>query len=84
MAYKIVMPQLGLTMEEGSATGWLKKPGEFVEKGDTLFTVQTDKIEMEVESLGKGYLGTIQVELGQTVPVGTLLVMLTDEPETTA
>ena len=84
MAYKIVMPQLGLTMEEGSVTGWLKKPGEFVEKGDTLFTVQTDKIEMEVESLGKGYLGTIQVELGQTVPVGTLLVMLTDEPETTA
>lgn len=84
MAYKIVMPQLGLTMEEGSVTSWLKKPGEFVEKGDTLFTVQTDKIEMEVESLGKGYLGAIQVELGQTVPVGTLLVMLTDEPETTA
>ena len=84
MAYKIVMPQLGLTMEEGSVTSWLKKPGEFVEKGDPLFTVQTDKIEMEVESLGKGYLGTIQVELGQTVPVGTLLVMLTDEPETTA
>ena len=34
MAYKIVMPQLGLTMEEGSVTGWFKKPGEFVEKGD--------------------------------------------------
>jgi pyruvate dehydrogenase E2 component (dihydrolipoamide acetyltransferase) len=80
MAYKIVMPQLGLTMEEGSVTSWLKQPGEWVEKGDPLFTVQTDKIEMEVESMGKGYLGPIQVELGVNVPCGTLLAMLTDEP----
>jgi pyruvate/2-oxoglutarate dehydrogenase complex dihydrolipoamide acyltransferase (E2) component len=46
--------------------------------------VETDKIEMEVESMGKGYLGTIQVELGVKVPVGTLLAMLNDEPETDA
>jgi pyruvate/2-oxoglutarate dehydrogenase complex dihydrolipoamide acyltransferase (E2) component len=82
MAYKIVMPQLGLTMEEGSVTNWLKKPGEYVEKGDPLFTVETDKIEMEVEAMGKGYLGASQVELGLKVPVGTLLATLTDEPET--
>jgi pyruvate dehydrogenase E2 component (dihydrolipoamide acetyltransferase) len=84
MAYKIVMPQLGLTMEEGSVTSWLKQPGEYVEKGDPLFIVETDKIEMEVEAMGKGYLGTIQVESGLKVPVGTLLATLTDEPETTA
>ena len=83
MAYKIVMPQLGLTMEEGSVTSWLKQPGEFVEKGEALFTVETDKIEMEVESMGKGYLGAIQVKTGLKVAVGTLLAELTDEPETT-
>ena len=82
MPYRIVMPQLGLTMEEGSVTSWLKKPGEFVEKGEILFTVETDKVEMEVESLGKGYLGPIQVELGENVPVGTLLAMLNDKRET--
>ncbi|MGC2173017.1 MAG: biotin/lipoyl-containing protein [Candidatus Sulfotelmatobacter sp.] len=82
MAYAIVMPQLGLTMEEGSVTSWLKQPGEWVEKGEALFTVETDKIEMEVEAMGKGYLGKIQVELNLKVPVGTLLAMLTDEPET--
>ena len=54
MAYKIVMPQLGLTMEEGSVTSWLKKPGEWVEKGEALFTVETDKIEMEVEAKNAG------------------------------
>lgn len=82
MAYKIIMPQLGLTMEEGSVTSWLKQPGEFVEKGEPLFVVETDKIEMEVESMGKGYLGQIQIENGVKVPVGTLLAMLNDEPAT--
>jgi pyruvate dehydrogenase E2 component (dihydrolipoamide acetyltransferase) len=84
MAYKIVMPQLGLTMEEGSVTSWVKKPGEFVEKGEPLFTVETDKVEMEVEAMGQGYLGPIQVELGVKVPVGTLLATLNDEPEPSA
>jgi len=84
MAYKIVMPQLGLTMEEGSVSNWLKQPGDWVEKGDPLFIVETDKLEMEVESMGKGYLGAIQVENGLKVPVGTLLAMLTDERETAA
>ena len=62
MSYRIVMPQLGLTMEEGSVTSWLKKPGEWVNEGDVLLTVETDKVEMEVESFGSGYLGEIQVE----------------------
>jgi pyruvate/2-oxoglutarate dehydrogenase complex dihydrolipoamide acyltransferase (E2) component len=81
MAYKIVMPQLGLTMEEGAVTSWQKQPGEWVEKGDVIFTVETDKVEMEVEAMSKGYLGKSQVPIGQIVPVGTLLAMLTDEPE---
>jgi pyruvate dehydrogenase E2 component (dihydrolipoamide acetyltransferase) len=80
MAYKIVMPQLGLTMEEGAVTSWLKKPGDWVEKGDVLFTVETDKVEMEVESMGRGYLSEFQVTLGQTVKVGTLIAMLNDNP----
>lgn len=80
MAYKIVMPQLGLTMEEGAVTSWLKKPGEWVEKGEALFTVETDKVEMEVESMGRGYLSESLVALRQTVPVGTLIAMLNDNP----
>jgi pyruvate dehydrogenase E2 component (dihydrolipoamide acetyltransferase) len=80
MSYRIVMPQLGLTMEEGSVTGWVKKPGEWVGEGDVLLTVETDKVEMEVESFGSGYLGEILVEVGKKVKVGTLLAKLTDEP----
>jgi pyruvate/2-oxoglutarate dehydrogenase complex dihydrolipoamide acyltransferase (E2) component len=78
MAYEIVMPQLGLTMTEGSVSTWLKKPGDWVEKGEILFTVQTDKVEMEVESFGSGYLSEILVESELLVPVGTLLATLSD------
>ncbi|HEX4484835.1 MAG TPA: lipoyl domain-containing protein [Terriglobales bacterium] len=81
MAYKIVMPQLGLTMEEGSVTSWQKQPGEFVEKGDTLFTVETDKVEMEVEAMASGYLNNITIAIGEKVPVGTPIAMLTDKAE---
>ena len=49
MPYDILMPQLGLTMTEGSVTSWLKRPGESVEKGEVLFTVETDKVVVGVE-----------------------------------
>jgi pyruvate dehydrogenase E2 component (dihydrolipoamide acetyltransferase) len=78
--YEILMPQLGLTMTEGAVTTWLKNPGERVEKGDLVFTVQTDKVEMEVESFGRGYLDRILVSPGQVVPVGTVIALLCDQP----
>jgi pyruvate dehydrogenase E2 component (dihydrolipoamide acetyltransferase) len=80
MPYEILMPQLGLTMEEGMVTGWLKKPGDWVEKGEPLLVVETDKVQMEVEALSSGYLENIQVEPGTAVPVGTLLAILSDHP----
>jgi pyruvate dehydrogenase E2 component (dihydrolipoamide acetyltransferase) len=83
MPYEVVMPQLGLSMEEGSVTGWVKQLGEWVEKGEVLFTVQTDKVEMEVEVAHSGYLRTILVQLGETVPVGRVIATLSDQPTNT-
>lgn len=80
MPYEIVMPQLGLTMTEGSVTSWLKKPGDRVEKGEIVFTVETDKVEMEVESFGRGYLDRILIKPEQVVPVGTVIATLSDDP----
>ena len=81
MPYDILMPQLGLTMTEGSVTSWLKRPGESVEKGEVLFTVETDKVEMEVESPAAGYLGAILLEPKKTVPTGTPIAVIVDKPE---
>ena len=76
MNVPVVMPQLGLTMTEGSVSAWLKKPGESVLKGEMLFVVSTDKADMEVESLDEGKLVRIVVEPGNIVPVGTVIAYL--------
>ncbi len=76
MDVPVVMPQLGLTMTEGSVSEWLKKPGDPVRKGEMLFVVSTDKADMEVESLDEGKLAQIVVEPGRTVPVGTVIAYL--------
>jgi pyruvate dehydrogenase E2 component (dihydrolipoamide acetyltransferase) len=71
--YDLLMPQLGMTMTEGSVVEWLKKPGEVVEKGECLLIVQTDKVDIEVESPCSGTLVQVLVELGQFVPVGSVI-----------
>jgi pyruvate dehydrogenase E2 component (dihydrolipoamide acetyltransferase) len=76
MNVPVVMPQLGLTMTEGSVSAWLKKPGELVRKGEMLFVVSTDKADMEVESLDEGVLAKILVEPKKLVPVGTVIAYL--------
>jgi pyruvate dehydrogenase E2 component (dihydrolipoamide acetyltransferase) len=80
MTYEVVMPQLGLTMEEGSVVSWNKQVGDRVTKGEVLFTVETDKTEMEVESADSGYLNSLQVRLGEKVRVGTVIAILGDRP----
>ncbi|MDD5686735.1 MAG: biotin attachment protein [Elusimicrobia bacterium] len=59
MITKILMPKLSETMEEGIITGWLKKEGEKVKKGEPLFEITTDKAAFEVESTATGYLRKI-------------------------
>ena len=76
MATEIVMPQLGLTMSEGTVVKWLKKVGDQVRKGDALFEVETDKVTQEVEAYDEGVLGKIVVGEGVVVPVGTVIAYL--------
>ncbi len=45
----VILPKLGLTMDEGKLVAWLKKEGDRVEPGEVLFEVETDKATMEVE-----------------------------------
>jgi pyruvate dehydrogenase E2 component (dihydrolipoamide acetyltransferase) len=78
LTHNVIMPHLGLTMEEGSVVSWRKHLGERIEKGEVLFTVETDKAEMEVEATDGGYLTSIQVKLGEKVPVGSVIATLGD------
>jgi pyruvate dehydrogenase E2 component (dihydrolipoamide acetyltransferase) len=69
MATPIIMPKFGQMTEESAIVEWLKKEGDQVAKGDILFTVETDKSVMDVESFEAGTLLKIAVKPGVSVPV---------------
>jgi len=68
---KVTMPQLGESVAEGTIGRWLKKPGDRVEKYESLVEVITDKVNAEVPSPFAGTLTAILVEEGATVPNDT-------------
>jgi pyruvate dehydrogenase E2 component (dihydrolipoamide acetyltransferase) len=69
MATPIIMPKFGQMTEESAIVEWLKKEGDQIAKGDILFTVETDKSVMDVESFEAGTLLKIVVKPGVSVPV---------------
>src|SRR5277367_445702 len=69
MATPIIMPKFGQMTEESAIVEWLKKEGDKIAKGDILFTVETDKSVMEVESFEEGTLLKIVVPPRVSVPV---------------
>jgi pyruvate dehydrogenase E2 component (dihydrolipoamide acetyltransferase) len=73
MATPIIMPKFGQMTEEGSIVSWLKKEGDRVAKGDILFTIETDKSVMDVESFEEGTLLKILVPQGVSVPVQSIV-----------
>ncbi|NMB17160.1 MAG: 2-oxo acid dehydrogenase subunit E2 [Firmicutes bacterium] len=81
MATEVLMPKLGLTMEEGSVNSWLKKEGEAVQEGEPLMEIMTDKAAVEVESPASGVLRKIIVPEGETVPLATVIAVITDPDE---
>jgi len=82
MAIELLMPQLGLTMNEGTITEWAKKEGDSVSKGDILFYVENDKAVIPFEAQNDGVLARILVNPMKTVPVGTVVGMLAAHGET--
>ena len=76
MAVELVMPKLGLTMEEGSVVRWLKNEGERVEKGEVILVVETEKVEYEVESPTSGILKQIIGQVEQVYLVGGVLAVI--------
>lgn len=68
---EVVMPQMGVSVAEGTIVEWRKQPGDAVEADETLADVTTDKVDVEIPCPASGRLGSILVEAGETVVVGT-------------
>ena len=73
MAHEIIMPQLGLTMEEGTVSKWIKHEGDAVKTGEVILEITTDKLTNEVVSEYDGTLIKIVAQEGDDVPVKGVL-----------
>ena len=73
---QVVMPQMGVSVSEGTITKWLKQVGEAVAQDEPLLEISTDKVDTEVPSPGEGVVAQILVAEGQTVDVGTVLATI--------
>jgi len=79
-AVDVVMPQMGVSVSEGTITKWLKTEGEQVEADESLLEISTDKVDTEVPSPASGTLTQILVQEGETVEVGTKLAQIGGAP----
>ncbi len=75
----VVMPQMGVSVAEGTLLEWRVAIGDRVETDQTLADVSTDKVDVEIPSPASGRLVRILVEPGSTVPVGTALAEIGPE-----
>ncbi|KQL49207.1 branched-chain alpha-keto acid dehydrogenase subunit E2 [Brevibacillus choshinensis] len=76
MATKVLMPQLGESVTEGTISKWLVNVGDTVKKYDSLAEVTTDKVNAEVPSTVSGRVTEIVVQEGETVAIGTLILYI--------
>lgn len=81
MPIEITMPRLSDTMEEGTLVKWRVAKGDEVASGDHLADVETDKATMELQAFDDGKVAKLAVEEGQTVPVGSVILVLAEEGE---
>src|SRR4029079_12527751 len=75
---KVIMPQMGESIFEGTLTKWLKKTGDQVQRDEPLFEISTDKVDSEIPSPAAGVLQEILVKEGQTVQINTVVAVIGD------
>ena len=73
----VIMPQMGESITEGTLSRWMKKVGDEVKRDEPIFEISTDKVDAEIPAPSAGVLAEITVQEGQTVPVLTVVAVIT-------
>jgi 2-oxoglutarate dehydrogenase E2 component (dihydrolipoamide succinyltransferase) len=76
MQVDVVMPKMGESIQEGKILRWMKKPGDKIEKDESILEISTDKVDSEIPSPAAGVLTKIIVPEGDTVEVGTVIAAI--------
>ncbi len=84
MAVEIVMPRVDMDMTSGRMGRWHAAEGAHVEKGETLFEIETDKAAMEVDAPASGVLKFVAASEGDVLPVGACIGWIVAESESFA
>ncbi|MEZ4634988.1 MAG: lipoyl domain-containing protein [Caldilineaceae bacterium] len=79
--HPIYMPKFGMTMTEGLIVAWHVSEGDKVAQGDPLFTVETEKVDTDVEAPAAGVLVDVEYEVDDEVPVGEIVAYIDDAAE---
>ena len=82
MPTNVLMPQMGESIAEGTIVRWIKKVGETVDRDEPLFEISTDKVDAEIPSPSGGVLAEIRAQVGETVPVNSVVAVIAAEGET--
>jgi 2-oxoglutarate dehydrogenase E2 component (dihydrolipoamide succinyltransferase) len=75
---KVIMPQMGESIFEGTLTKWLKKKGDQIKRDEPLFEISTDKVDSEIPAPASGVLQEVLVKEGQTVQINTVVAVIGD------
>ncbi|MCH8086402.1 MAG: 2-oxo acid dehydrogenase subunit E2 [Chloroflexi bacterium] len=84
MSITVTMPEVAETVVEGTIGKWLKKPGDPVERYESIAEIITDKVNIELPSPAAGIMGEILVPEGETVTIGTPIAILITDGEAPA
>jgi pyruvate dehydrogenase E2 component (dihydrolipoamide acetyltransferase) len=79
MPVEIKMPQMGESITEGTVVKWFVGPGDSIKRDEPLLEISTDKVDTEIPSPASGYVAELLVQEGETVPVDTLVCILSEE-----
>jgi 2-oxoglutarate dehydrogenase E2 component (dihydrolipoamide succinyltransferase) len=79
MSAKIVVPDLGESVVEATVGEWLKQEGDRVQAGESLVSLETDKVDLDVAATQSGVLSKIERKTGEDVQIGDLLAVIEAE-----
>lgn len=80
----VLMPQMGESITEGTIVRWMKGVGDSVDKDEPLFEISTDKVDAEIPSPAAGVIAEIRVREGETVPVHSVVAVISGAEEVVA
>ncbi|MCB0370573.1 MAG: pyruvate dehydrogenase, partial [Bdellovibrionales bacterium] len=78
-AIEVKLPKMGESISEATALNWLKNVGDFVEAGESILEVATDKVDSEIAAPESGIIKEIKFEINEIIEIGSVIAIIETE-----